>query len=199
MFVFLNIRIHYRNTDLHFVLKKETPLLLKTHWYIPAHPQQVRGTEQFDAPIPVSDFVYITSERRYFIPSKNWRLSFSAFFTDLSYICDFMPVYSLGKGLGLGPTGPSVLPAAISTERSKISSQFMQNKFQSWLCSWSVDVTMVSQECHTLQNVWEGMILSDTDYNRDTQSLFAVCHLNLQSNKAEKWNYELPWGGKDGQ
>lgn len=139
-------------------------------------------------------------EWRYFIPSKNQRLlPFSALFTDLSCICDFMPVYSLGKGLGLGTTGPSVLPAAISTERSKISNQFMQNKYQSWLSSWSVDTTMVSQECHTLQNVWEGMILSDTNSNTDTQSLFAVCHLKLQSNKAGKWNYELPWAGKDGQ
>lgn len=76
------------------------------------------GAEQFHTPIPVSDFLYVTSEWKYFIPSKNWRLSFSAFFTDLSYICDFMPVYSLGKGLSLGPTGSSVLPAAISTERS---------------------------------------------------------------------------------
>lgn len=55
-----------------------------------------------------------------------------------------MLAHSLGKDLGLGPSGPSVLPTAISTEKRKISSQFMQNKFQSWLCSWSVDATMVS-------------------------------------------------------
>lgn len=100
------------------------------------------GTEQFDTPFPVSDFVYVTSEWRYFIPSQNWRQSFSVFFTDLSYICDFMPVYSLGKGLGLGPTGPSNLPAAISTERRKISNQFMQTNFSpdyvadQWMSQW---------------------------------------------------------------
>lgn len=53
------------------------------------------------------------------------------FFTVLSYVCDLVSVYSQGKGLGLGPMGPSVIPAAICTESSKIFSQFMRNKLQS--------------------------------------------------------------------
>jgi len=56
----------------------------------------------------------------------------------------FLSVHSLSKGLGLGPMGLSVLPAAISSESSKISRQFMRNKLQSWVCNWSVDVTMAS-------------------------------------------------------
>lgn len=55
-------------------------------------------------------------------------MSFNTFFTDIGDVCDLVSVYSLGKGLGLGPIGPSVIPAAISTESSKIFSQFNEEQ-----------------------------------------------------------------------
>lgn len=50
-----------------------------------------------------------------------------------------------------------------------------------------------------LENFWEGVVVGDTNYNTRTQSLFAGCHLNLTSNKAGRWYYELAQAGKDGQ